>query len=1535
MKYKELIGQIIPKNLSVRSWIADILHIKGGHQTFASVAELVAFHPEKLKKGQSVNVSDYPGPNQIAEFRLKANPSTMVDVNKDSIVTNENFLDYWNQQTFESIQEQSADRIYQYAAPFNGGLPPFPYKDNPLQEPLWEDFYDATRGHAYVRFRTDDEDLDEDGIFDNWTRPFPIGTSFETGDYIENRYLRQNVSAVNFNEDNTQTQGTDPLVDTKYYQVITDETVTVNGEVLTRGRRFQYNSGDVVVFNDPLSTLNETLAPPPRTIIVESNVVPNNEPKFTDGRSWLDEPTIGIDQLWEITAQKTVYGNLKSDWKIRKVIESPDLTRYSRSSSPNPDTLVGTTSKADPTGTVDEIANDQLLTDNGWLSAYSKDTIFIAYREEISPGLYTNWLIDKISEESGEYIDRVYRLFPYVIDNDDQLLIDNTPQTERPYDEGWFDGPQPETDTEINYVSEARRFFDGALKTTWSRPVPFTGKDVFTDIIISDSDNYFRTDPNNPDTDPQNPATIPETITLTCQLFKGTIKLWERQGAQLSFSWRQVTDNGNALPDEAQYKWDAGGGALYDEALDPSTLPENIYALDSFGTPGNPGYLFDYQRIRIKPNGITATSTFECTIVFTLTNGKSVDFVSRFTIADLSDGLDAETLYLNANAIGFTKTTNRLGIPGETTTMEPPSIILKANFTNLVTENQLTWQIEDGPDTWVDLLTNVTSSTLVLSRQGDNTVDITTAGILTSGSPNATDIFSVENARRFKVTHPLLPEGDIMTVNHFIVETTDGKDGDKYATTSTTSLTIPESLTDQRTFTVDEDLSYTQGQTVIIYYDINNQYEAEVVSYTDNVTSGTLVVEMVDLVPLVLEPGNSGVSLSPWSINLTGAKGETGDQGIQGIGNIRPILGNENITLVLNSESLGVSPANQIGNNSISETPIYVVQGGTKISTSFWQFINTGVDDNGPSFDDGGTVTGPNGAVLTIEEQGDPSERRAYISLWPEGVRSDYFDLQIRVTNAANGDTIDSDTVNAGSQPLDITVRYTIATSVDAPGAKQLIVVSDSGLAFTKANDAAKNLRADYFDSGAGNDVLTTGYYYRWTYRNSADAITAVLKDWTSDAGGGRLQSITRGIVNGSQRFAVDVTDVSSGQQSSDIIRTTFFQIDDVADGDVILAYYGTGNSTAPPSKPSPPAATTQQAYDALNTVGNDIWTKEGGTVATWFACIGNLVNEVIEWGSVFQVRGERGNQGPNGDGYVYLYKKNDNSIPSTTASIATMISGTGGGNWLFAPPVANSEGDIIYQAQARFNGSDFSDFEANGIPRNSANTDYSPIVGTWSVDILYERATNGNPGTPGKGWTGGSYNASTGIATFTSDDGLGFSTTDLRGANGTDGEDGTNGTNGTNGVADGVLRIAKSNYKTNGYKVDVQRFGFARFDTLEQGYGGNTGWIKDLLINMSCEVENISSTAIRGYNVEVRVANSASTSRDTIVTYPRIYNRYFTSYIGTGTRTPISLNFRLGTNSRYIYILVVSTATSGIQPREVEGTVMIGDSQGVNSGVV
>ena len=64
---------------------------------------------------------------------------------------------------------------------------------------------------------------------------------------------------------------------------------------------------------------------------------------------------------------------------------------------------------------------------------------------------------------------------------------------------------------------------------------------------------------------------------------------------------------------------------------------------------------------------------------------------------------------------------------------------------------------------------------------------------------------------------------------------------------------------------------------------------------------------------------------------------------------------------------------------------------------------------------------------------------------------------------------------------------------------------------------------------------------------------------------------------------------------------------------------------------------------------------------------------------------------------------------------------------------------------------------------------------------------TDGPAGADGSGWTGGTYNPTTGVVTFASTDGLGFATGDLRGADGADGADGVDGQDGTSIVVKGT----------------------------------------------------------------------------------------------------------------------------------------------------
>ena len=99
-----------------------------------------------------------------------------------------------------------------------------------------------------------------------------------------------------------------------------------------------------------------------------------------------------------------------------------------------------------------------------------------------------------------------------------------------------------------------------------------------------------------------------------------------------------------------------------------------------------------------------------------------------------------------------------------------------------------------------------------------------------------------------------------------------GISGDRYSTTSSTSLTI---ATGSQSLTIGTGLAYSIGQNVIIAYDISNDMTGNVTSYTSG--TGALVVSVATI--------NGSGTYSSWTVNLAGAvgaQGETGATGIQG-----------------------------------------------------------------------------------------------------------------------------------------------------------------------------------------------------------------------------------------------------------------------------------------------------------------------------------------------------------------------------------------------------------------------------------------------------------------------------------------------------------------------------------------------------------------------------------------------------------------------------------------------------------------------------
>jgi hypothetical protein len=692
-------ADLVPTNDNPRMSVTDNKYVKGAPQVFHDIDELIAFHPNRMKAGMPATILNYPSAGSISDYRLSVDPSTILDSSKNTIVTGDNFHQFWE---LQSVTETSRTRVYQYSADGpGGGAPVFPYTED--EEDNWVNTFDASRSHRWMRFRDDDEDENEDGIFDNWTLPIPINNAYTSGDYIENRFKRQAVSSTVHVVFGT-------LVSDKYYMV-EGGSVQIDGDLtlndigsysdvatqanLTSGRRFKFASANTYTFLSS-ATVTETVPPPPRTV----SGLPNNEPV-----GWSDTIPVGSAQLWQITAQKSVYGQLKSEWLIRKIPESPNYVRYSNKPTPHPDTIAGVNTSAN-TGSSEDLA----LIAAEWVSTYD-DHDFIATRED-DPGadLYTPWLVEKINEESGEYTDRVFKLFDLNLDADS---VDLSPPTLRdPTTEGWSDTPLPETATQINYISEARKFFNGELKTTWSPPVPYTGKDTFSDVIQSDLGDNFKYTVDD--------TVSPEEITLKALLYKGVSELWQDEAVTITYVWKKVFNDG-LVGDESPTSSDTD---------DFYTLPEN-------GTIGDADYFREFQRVVIKPEAVTGLAVFRCTQTITMGDGDDLVFEDEFTVLDVTDGKDAKV-------IGVLADNDRIIWDTIELVFSPVNVLLRVYTANIPSPTYY-WYRWDGA-AWETLANGIDGYTIT-----GNICQIACADLFSSDSTAQEQLYAVS-------THATNPE---------------------------------------------------------------------------------------------------------------------------------------------------------------------------------------------------------------------------------------------------------------------------------------------------------------------------------------------------------------------------------------------------------------------------------------------------------------------------------------------------------------------------------------------------------------------------------------------------------------------------------------------------------------------------------------------------------------------------------------------------------------------------------------------------------
>lgn len=637
------ISSMIPENLNPKMWITRSKDTKGSPQNFDSLSDLVAFHPFKMEKGMVGRVYDFPTVGKSTDFKLMYDPSLLYDANEDTIVTLTNYTTFWK----EILTVDPVVRVFEYAPDESGAPPTYPYTVG--TESNWEPEFDPQKNHRWIRFRDDDIDDNSDGIFDNWSVPISI-SSYAPEDYIDKKFQRYALSKP----DQDLTQISD-LENGRHYLVISG-TITHNGVDLKAAARFTYTSGDTVVFTS--ATVNETNIPPSR---IDVNGFPNNDPV-----EWSDTPPAGSDILWMILGQKSAFGQLKSEWIIRKIEEDPSLIRYSYASVPDPNTLCTTTDTA-AAGT----GVDTALINAGWTKTYS-DQNYMAYREDLGGGTYSSWTVEKIAEDTGEYVDKAYKLYPI---NTDPSTV-SAPTERNAINDGWSPYPLVEGPTDINFETTARKFIDGNLKITWSDPIIYSGRTSYHTFVSSDSGDDFKIDPNTvPDT------IVPSLITLQFNIYKGTQALWEQSGVSLSFVWTRVYNNGAVDSTEAG-----------------PTSSSNFYYLATSGTAGQPGYLFDDQRIAIKPAAVTGKAVFRCVATLS-TADQDITFTQEFSIVNVTDGKDFKSITVRAdNQLMIYDTTN--------TVFVPTNIVLRGYYSNL-SSPMLYWYYWTGA-AWSALTTGST-----------------------------------------------------------------------------------------------------------------------------------------------------------------------------------------------------------------------------------------------------------------------------------------------------------------------------------------------------------------------------------------------------------------------------------------------------------------------------------------------------------------------------------------------------------------------------------------------------------------------------------------------------------------------------------------------------------------------------------------------------------------------------------------------------------------------------------------------------------
>ena len=582
---------IMPANEDPKLWMTRAKDIRGGTRQYDTLEDFIELHPNIMERGMEVKVNSHDRSGTLfttKTYELNTLPDAETEyplsLDPDNALY---FLNFWVEKKDTGY---IGTRVYEYAPDYTGGgRPPFPYIESDPGNPgsPEQTQYDWEVAN-WTTTRDSNADPPQtwlrfrDGA-GPWSIPLPITGALSGDDYVENRFGR-------------------------------------------------------------LASLPDT---PSRTL----NGLPNNEPYVrlggvSQGYKWMDkvQDALGSGDLYKIQGQKSVYGQLKSDW-IGPILvpEDLNLTRYSKDSTPDPNGIVGTS-----TTIILGDASDTALIAAGWISTPTEDTVYMASRKALGGGTYSDWYLSKTTAESGEYPANIFKLLP---SNATTAYL----ETQRPTGDlpsGWSDTPLQETDNLINYISTTIKFYNGINKQPWSIPRPFTGRDLYVAYITTDLGDTFKYSGSSTPSNTEN-------ITLTAHLDLGDIEDYDAAlpaGASVTYQWRKLTNiSGESFP-----------------VILGTSRTEVINHTD-----------------------VNGVALFDCIITITQADTVNVVKYPTYEIRDNNDGISAKILEL---------TSDRPVIPVDSggEPASPTILTLRAIHYNL-TAGTFSFEYESSPDVWTDL----------------------------------------------------------------------------------------------------------------------------------------------------------------------------------------------------------------------------------------------------------------------------------------------------------------------------------------------------------------------------------------------------------------------------------------------------------------------------------------------------------------------------------------------------------------------------------------------------------------------------------------------------------------------------------------------------------------------------------------------------------------------------------------------------------------------------------------------------------------